>query len=100
MTMEEISECEFIKDTMKFYSYEDFIEDAKSIKRLYITLKYKTMYKWFVYANCYCSQTQKDVIWCYLNGEDTMDLRKYSKKGKEYERYGNRNIKWNAFKRT
>lgn len=92
MTKEEIIECKFVRDTMKFFSYEDFVRDAISIKRLYETLKCKTMYKWFVYANCYCSQLQKDVIWEFLNGSDTINLKKYMKKGKKNEQYCNRNF--------
>lgn len=75
MTLEEISECEFINDELKFYTYEDFYKERKTIKRLYQTLKYKTLYKWFVYANIHMSLVQKDAIWEYLNGDDFKNLR-------------------------
>lgn len=74
MTMEEISECEFINDELKFYTYEDFYKERKMLKKLYKELKCKLFYKWFVYANINMSLVQKDAIWEYLNGDDFKNL--------------------------
>lgn len=79
MKKEEIKECEFINETLKFYTYEDFYYERKTIKKLYQTLKYKTLYKWFVYANIHISLVQKDAIWEYLNGDDLYNLRAHLK---------------------
>ncbi len=79
MKEEEIKECNFINETLKFYTYEDFYYERKTIKKLYQTLKYKTLYKWFVYANIHMSLVQKDAIWEYLNGDDLYNLRAHLK---------------------
>lgn len=82
MTKEEINECKFINETMRFYTYADFVRDARSIKEMYKNLKLKTMYKWYVYANINMSMLQKNVVWEYLNGSDLMNLKKYLKGGR------------------
>ena len=79
MKEEEIKECNFINETLKFYTYEDFYYERKTIKKLYQTLKYKTLYKWFVYGNIHMSLVQKDAIWEYLNGDDLYNLRAHLK---------------------
>ena len=75
MKKEEIRECQFIDETLKFYTYEDFYRDKKTIKAMYRTLDNKIFYKWFVYANINISLVQKDAIWEYLNGDDLKNLR-------------------------
>lgn len=75
MKKEEIRECQFIDETLKFYTYEDFYRDKKTIKAMYRTLENKIFYKWFVYANINMSLVQKDAIWEYLNGDDLKNLR-------------------------
>lgn len=74
MKKEEIRECQFIDETLKFYTYEDFYRDKKTIKAMYRTLDNKIFYKWFVYANINMSLVQKDAIWEYLNGDDFKNL--------------------------
>ena len=49
MKKEEIRECQFIDEALKFYTYEDFYKDKKTIKAMYRTLDNKIFYKWFVY---------------------------------------------------
>ena len=75
MKKEELRECQFIDEALKFYTYEDFYRDKKTIKAMYRTLDSKIFYKWFVYANINISLVQKDAIWEYLNGDDLKNLR-------------------------
>ena len=75
MKKEELRECQFIDEALKFYIYEDFYRDKKTIKAMYRTLDNKIFYKWFVYANINISLVQKDAIWEYLNGDDLKNLR-------------------------
>lgn len=67
MTKEEINECKFIDDIMKFYTYTDFIQNKMRIREAYLKLKNPIFYKWFVYANINCTLPQKDNIWKFLN---------------------------------
>ena len=67
----DFKECSFIYDEMKFYLYEDFVNNCEILKAMYI--KYlskdgKIFYKWYVYANIDMTILQKNVIWDYLNG--------------------------------
>ena len=75
MKKEELRECQFIDEALKFYTYEDSYRDKKTIKAMYRTLDNKIFYKWFVYANINISLVQKDAIWEYLNGDDLKNLR-------------------------
>ena len=74
MKKEELRECQFIDEALKFYTYEDFYRDKKTIKAMYRTLENKIFYKWFIYANIHMSLVQKDAIWEYLNGDDFKNL--------------------------
>ena len=67
MTKEEYMECRFIRDGMRFYTRKDFWKDKWAIKKLYKGLKYKTMYKWYVYSHCNISVMDLDAIWEFLN---------------------------------
>lgn len=80
MKKEEIRECQFIDEALKFYTYEDFYKDKKTIKAMYRTLENKIFYKWFVYANINMILVQKDAIWEYLNGDDFKNLRAHLRK--------------------
>ena len=75
MKKEELRECQFIDESLKFYTYEDFYRDKKTIKAMYRTLDNKIFYKRFVYANINMNLVQKDAIWEYLNGDDFKNLR-------------------------
>ena len=68
----DFSECSFIENEMKYYTYEDFCKYRKIIKKLYNSLSKngKIFYKYYVYANIHMNVTCKDRIWDYLNGYD------------------------------
>lgn len=65
--------CDFINIEMSFITYADFCKKCKTIKDLYQPLnKYqKQFYKWYVYANIHMREVHKNVIWEYLNFDDT-----------------------------
>ena len=67
----DFSECEFIDQAMKYYTYFDFCRDCKSIKRLFnvLTNQGKRFYLWYVYANIHMGETHKNAIWDYLNDD-------------------------------
>lgn len=67
MTKKEFQECEYVRDNMKFYTYEDFCKNKLIIKKMYDKLEYKTFYKWYVYSHCNISWTLLDEIWIFLN---------------------------------
>ncbi len=58
----------FIYHCMQFYSYEDFNEHFKDIKRHYDTLSYygKKIYSWYVHQKS-MSFKKKELIWKRLN---------------------------------
>lgn len=68
----DFSECKFINESMRFYTYNDFCKNRKSLKMLYkvLTQDGKIFYKWYVYANIHMNETFKNAIWDYLNGID------------------------------
>lgn len=78
MTQEEYknwyASCEFIQKEMQFYSFQDFVEEAFGIKRLYQKLDNRTkkLYQWYVFAN-HIGYAQKCLIWNFLNGYNTYD---------------------------
>ena len=68
----DFSECEFIDDAMKYYTYFDFCKERKTIKQLFnvLTKQGKRFYLWYVYANIHMDNQYKNAIWDYLNGYD------------------------------
>lgn len=74
MTKEEyynyLSDVDFISKEMQFYSYEDFMNNAEWIKRLYQKLNRngKKMYMWYVFSKRYISFNKVSQIWDILNG--------------------------------
>ena len=76
--MEEVdfSICTFIKETMWYFTYEDFCNNRYILRRLYKTLNKneKQFYKWYVYANIHMGQSHKNAIWDYLNEYDISGL--------------------------
>ena len=66
----DFSECEFISESMKFYTYQDFTKDCELIKRRFNTLSSngKKFYMWYLYANTHMTLSTKNKIWNYLNG--------------------------------
>lgn len=68
----DLSICEFIEDTMWFFSYYDFCDNRRAIKYHYDNLskQERKLYKWYVYANIHMGEMFKNRIWDYLNGYD------------------------------
>lgn len=66
----DLSVCEFIEESMWFYTYIDFCDNAIFIKKKYESLKplEKKLYRWYVYANIHMDICFKNGIWDYLNG--------------------------------
>lgn len=74
--------CEFIEEEMQFYSFIDFVNNAKRLKYTYerIPKEIKKLYKWYVYASP-LNYNQKCLIWNYLNDfNEYEDLLFYKKK--------------------
>ena len=67
----DLSICEFIEESMWFYTYIDFCDNAIFIKKKYESLKplEKKLYRWYVYAN-----THMDI--CFKNGILTKKVKK------------------------
>lgn len=79
----DFSECEFIDEEMKFYTYNDFIQNCYAIKRLYnkyLSNNGKLFYMWYLYSNIHLTMHQKNKAWDYINGyiekESLYDLLK------------------------
>lgn len=72
MTEADYKECRFIDVEMRFSTFEEFLEDAAAIKRLYGILNHKLFYMWYVYAHLF-SLNRKNAIWEYLNDDITYE---------------------------
>lgn len=61
--------CEFISEEMYFFTYYDFCDNRKQLKKLYKSMSKpeQKFYMWYVYANIHCNETYKNFIWDYLN---------------------------------
>lgn len=61
--------CDFCEDIMAFYSYQDFCKNKERIKRIYqlSNWRIKHMYRYYVFAKDYISNSKKHIIWDYLN---------------------------------
>ena len=68
----DFSECEFINEVLRYYTYYDFCDNRKIIKKHYNCLSKngKLFYKWYVYANIHMDLQFKNAIWDYLNEYD------------------------------
>lgn len=82
----DFSECRFIEDEMKFYTYFDFVQNKEAIKRLFERLSKdgKLFYMWYVYANIHMETHFKDAIWDYLNGYDEQGIE-LTRKARSYK---------------
>lgn len=67
--MIDFSDCEFIEEQMKFYTFYDFCDNRYILRILFHSLNRnaKLFYKWYVYANIHTNETYKNAIWDYLN---------------------------------
>ena len=72
MIQTDFSECEFIDNEMWYYTYYDFCDQSKAIKKLYqcLSKQGKKFYSWYVYANIHMNETFKNAIWDFLNFDD------------------------------
>lgn len=81
--MKELSECDFLDKRLVYYTYIDFCKRRKTIKGAFkeLNLNQRRFYLWYVYANIHMSETYKNLIWDYLNDNDTdehlLKLRKW-----------------------
>lgn len=89
MTETDFKCCTFIKEELCFFNLYEFYKNRKIIKHFYEGLDRdaKQFYKWYVYANIFMSEKEKDIIWRYLNEieieyeiELTEQAKKYMKK--------------------
>ena len=64
--------CKFIKENLCFFNLRDFYRNRRIIKLFYEDLDNdaKQFYKWYVYANIFMNEKEKDAIWNYLNNLD------------------------------
>lgn len=64
--------CKFIKDNLCFINLKDFYRNRRVLKLFYdgLDIDAKQFYKWYVYANIFMSEKEKDTVWNYLNNED------------------------------
>lgn len=83
----DFSDCQFIEERMKFYTYYDFCDNCDYIRTLFerkLSTNGKLFYKWYVYANTHMKNCFKNAIWDFLNGYDDgkyklMELKKQYK---------------------
>jgi DNA integrity scanning protein DisA with diadenylate cyclase activity len=68
----DFSKCRFIKERMWFYTFQDFCDNRKIIKRYFNELDRdgKLFYMWYVYANVNIDEMRKNRIWDYLNSDE------------------------------
>lgn len=69
MKKDEFRDCEFIEQSLKFYGFKDFCDNAFIIKRNFNSLSRngKIFYKYYIYASININLKQKHAIWDYLN---------------------------------
>ena len=72
MTDYDFSQCRFINENMQFFTYYDFCDGCKILKKNFKSLNSdaKLFYKWYIYANIHMNETFKNAIWDYLNCDD------------------------------
>ncbi len=83
----DFSECEFIESEMWFYTYYDFCDQCKAIKRLFNKMSRlgQRFYKWYVYANIHMDETFKNAIWDYLQQDDNETYQYLMNQKKRYK---------------
>lgn len=79
----DFSECAFIQEVMRYFTYYDFCDNRKIIKKHFekLSANGKIFYKYYVYANIHMDITYKNAIWDYLNdydnGSELLRLKKF-----------------------
>lgn len=79
----DFSECSFINDVLRFYTYYDFCDNRKILKANFnkLSLNGKLFYKYYVYSNIHMDLQFKNAIWDFLNGFDNgsilLDKKKF-----------------------
>lgn len=74
MTKKEYNElcdnCRFIRQSLQFYSKEDFVKNQKWIKMVYDELDNtgKEVYMYYIFSKRYINFKTVTRIWDYLNG--------------------------------
>ena len=65
----DFSDCAFINEEMKFYTFYDFCDNRIAMKYLFnkLNTNAKLFYMWYVYANIHMDLLFKNAIWDYLN---------------------------------
>ena len=66
--------CDFIIEEMNFYSFQDFVDNHKRIKTLFMTANGLViqLYMWYVYSR-YIGKDEKYKIWAFLNNDMTYE---------------------------
>lgn len=69
MTETDFSFCRFINQELHIFNLYDFYKNRRIIKFFYEGMDNdaRLFYKWYVYANIFMSEKEKDAIWNYLN---------------------------------
>lgn len=69
MKEKEFWDCKFLDNGLKFYTFNEFVEDALAMKRLYDEMNPKQiyLYRWYVYAHPNLSMNAKNLFWDFLN---------------------------------
>lgn len=79
---EDFSDCNFLDVDFTFYTYTEFYAKCYKIKHKYERLnpRQKEFYHYYIYANQHMTQTYKDRITEFLNGDcDKKELEKIIK---------------------
>lgn len=65
----DFQECEVIKESLCYVTFDEFCKDRKTIAKCFKELSKhgKIFYKFYVYANIHMELNYKDAIWNYLN---------------------------------
>lgn len=72
----DFSKCRFIKENMWFFTYDDFCENRKVIKKMFQEMDRdgKLFYMYYIYSNVNMGLKFKHAIWDYLNQYDPYGL--------------------------
>mgnify|MGYP004468725385 CR=1 FL=1 len=87
MTNDDFLECRFIQEEMRYLTYDEFCENCYEIKSIFkmMNKNAKLFYKWYVYANIHMNEMYKNLIWEYLNTEETIAYLELIEKRRTYK---------------